>query len=313
MAGRPSRAASTGGGCKPAAIFLPRPGMEDAAAGSLRTPGCGDTWLAARARLRPWAMALCSEAALGPNAVPRPRARRTAARARAWARTGAGSTPRRRVVLVAHTVIQLLPKDVGPEPRACTSEELGLFVPANYERGAADSEFAGHGSGRARAGLASELGQASRAMPGRRTPGGAGTTADVGRGRAALSLARPGRRPDSRRLQTKRGAPGRGREATTAGRAGGREPGSCAGAVGARNGLPATANLDGTRPVRVGPRASESGRARARGQLSRAPDRITRLGSLTELGAPDAGAPLGRGRPGGLDSGWLGRRTDGQR
>ena len=157
------------------------------------------------------------------------------------------------------------------------------------------------------------LKQASRATLGRRTPGGAGTTAVVGRGRAALSLARPGRRPDSRRRQTKRGAPGRGRDATTAGRAGGREPGSCLGAVGARNGLPATANLDGTRPVRVGPRASESGRAGARGQLSRAPDRITRLGSLTEPTAPDARAPPGRGWPGGLDSRRLGHRTDGQR
>ena len=76
--------------------------------------------------------------------------------------------------LIAHTVIQLLPEDVGPEPRACTSEELGLYVPANYERGAADSEFAGHGSDRARAGLARELGAS--------IPGDA-RAKDAGRGR----------------------------------------------------------------------------------------------------------------------------------
>ena len=258
-------------------------------------------------------MALCSEAALGPNAVPRPRALRMTARVRAWAGTGAGGRLRVGAWFWLPTPSynyyqRMWARNLGPAlRRSLGSTSLRTTSAARPTRSSRDTGLIGPGRA-----WPENLGQASRATPGRRTPGGAGTTADAGRGRAALSLARPGRRPDSRRQQTKRGAPGRGREATTAGRAGGREPGSCAGAVGARNGLPATANLDGTRPVRVGPRASESGRAGARGQLSRAPDRITRLGPLSEQGAPDAGVPLGRGRPGGPDSVGLGRRADGQ-
>jgi len=129
-------------------------------------------------------------------------------------------------MLVTHTVIQLQPKDVGPEPRACTGlEEQEPFDPSDYEcigaamaptrstrglgwapAGGLAAGAAGMGSARLRM-WARGRAQLSPARPGRRpdcrrlraASAGVGSTADVGRGRAQLSPARPGRRSDCRR------------------------------------------------------------------------------------------------------------------